>query len=181
MCRTSLSVSPSYDGNSLTVTMFDPTAAWDWDDGAGDGLWTTALNWSSNILPGTSDDVTIGADFSVTLNSVASVNSLTLDGSLTLAAGGSLTLGSSSTFSNTSVFTMSAGALVANGGFTSNGAYTQNGGTIDVQRCQRVQHRVAGRGQRDDDEPECRDDNSQPGHGYRLEHAGRYWGLATST
>ncbi len=120
---------PSYDGNSLTVTLFDPTAAWDWDNGAGDGLWTTALNWSSNILPGTSDDATIGAGFSVTLNNVASVNSLTLDGSLTLAAGGSLTLGSSSTFSNTSVFTMSAGALVANGGFTSNGAYTQNGGT----------------------------------------------------
>ncbi|MFN0051312.1 MAG: hypothetical protein ACKV0T_03925, partial [Planctomycetales bacterium] len=34
-------------------------AAITWDGGAGDGLWTSAANWSSNVVPGAFDDVTI--------------------------------------------------------------------------------------------------------------------------
>jgi hypothetical protein len=52
-------------------------AAISWDDGAGDGLWGSAANWSGDVLPGPNDDVTIGA-YTVYLNVDASIKSLTL-------------------------------------------------------------------------------------------------------
>ena len=50
-----------------------------WDDGGGDGLWLTASNWTTNLLPGALDDVVIdfGGGNTVTLSSgVQSINSL---------------------------------------------------------------------------------------------------------
>ncbi len=121
-------VTPAYNPASLNI-LFGVSPAITWDDDAGNGLWSDALNWSNDILPDQMNNAAIGAGFSVTLDSVASPYSLTLDGTLSLSPGGSLTLSGSSTFSASSVFNMSGGTLIANGYFTSNGAYTQNGGT----------------------------------------------------
>ena len=32
-----------------------------WDNGGGDGLWTTAANWTANTLPGSADTVLFDA------------------------------------------------------------------------------------------------------------------------
>ena len=39
-------------------------AAVAWDGGAGDNLWSSAANWSGDVLPGSADQVTIPAGFS---------------------------------------------------------------------------------------------------------------------
>jgi hypothetical protein len=110
-----------------------------WDDGAGNGLWSDPLNWSSDSLPGQLDDATIGAGFSVTLNSVATINSLALDGNLTLSLGGSLTLGSDTVQGSTAAVTIAAGTLAVNGildvsqfatGVNNVGGTIQGSGTI---------------------------------------------------
>ncbi|RPI83952.1 MAG: hypothetical protein EHM42_07930, partial [Planctomycetaceae bacterium] len=38
-----------------------------WDGGAGDGLWSSALNWSTNVVPGSADDVTLDVAGDVTI------------------------------------------------------------------------------------------------------------------
>src|SRR5262245_7238986 len=50
-----------------------------WDGGAGDGLWTSADNWSGDSVPGANDDVTIdvAGDATITVRGVpAQVQSL---------------------------------------------------------------------------------------------------------
>ena len=49
-----------------------------WDDGAGDGLWSSPLNWSTNAVPGNNDDVQIIGNFTVTVSSSDSCRSLIL-------------------------------------------------------------------------------------------------------
>ncbi|MBV9926160.1 MAG: hypothetical protein JOZ96_14165 [Acidobacteria bacterium] len=61
----------------LTLTL--PTAfaaSKTWTGGGGDGLWTTAANWSGGTVPGSSDDVildntNVGGSYTVTLNAGA--------------------------------------------------------------------------------------------------------------
>ncbi|MFN0051311.1 MAG: hypothetical protein ACKV0T_03920 [Planctomycetales bacterium] len=38
-----------------------------WDGGAGDGLWTSAANWSGDGVPGSSDDLTIDVEGDATI------------------------------------------------------------------------------------------------------------------
>lgn len=49
-----------------------------WDGGAGDGLWSSPLNWSTNTVPGDNDDVEIIGSFTVTVNATDSCRSLVL-------------------------------------------------------------------------------------------------------
>jgi hypothetical protein len=60
-------------------------AAVSWD-GGGDGLnWTSAKNWSGDVVPGASDDITISTGSSVVVSSAMNIN-----GSLTLSNGSRL-------------------------------------------------------------------------------------------
>jgi len=79
-------------------------AAVSWDDGAGDGLWSSATNWSGDVLPGPNDDVTIGA-YTVYLDVDASIKSLTLSAATSqlypyTAASYTITLTGNLTFGN---------------------------------------------------------------------------------
>ncbi len=54
-----------------------------WNGNAGDGLWSTAGNWSSGAVPGDEDVVTIGAD--MTLDIDTTIKELKFSGSPTLS------------------------------------------------------------------------------------------------
>ncbi|MCA9078469.1 MAG: hypothetical protein KDA93_25805, partial [Planctomycetaceae bacterium] len=69
-------------------------AAVTWDGGGGDLLWSNPLNWSGDLLPGPTDDVTLNADGNVTVefdSGASTIASLQLDDSLELT-GGSLVI-----------------------------------------------------------------------------------------
>lgn len=53
-------------------------ASINWTGTAGDGLWTTASNWTPVQVPTAADDVTIDATKTVTVNAAVAFNSLTL-------------------------------------------------------------------------------------------------------
>ncbi len=95
-------VTPTYTGDLVTAgdltIQLNLALTFNWDDGGGDGLWNTAANWSSNIVPGIGDDASIGI-FSVTIAAAADANTLSLaaGGSLSISGGGTLTLANDST------------------------------------------------------------------------------------
>ena len=61
------------------------SVAW---DGGGDGVhWTDPLNWSSDVLPGANDDVTIGSAFTVESAGNVSIKSVTSTGHLSILSG----------------------------------------------------------------------------------------------
>ena len=60
------------------------------------GDWSTAADWESGVVPGSTDDAVINNSNAVTVNGTAVANSLTLDNS-TLTVSGTLTLGTSLT------------------------------------------------------------------------------------
>jgi RHS repeat-associated protein len=91
-----------------------------WTGTAGDGLWSTAANWSTDAVPGSSDEACLPDGASVTLNSgsydVGSVDGS--DASLSLT-GGSLSIDDTSTVSHI-------------GDFYLNGATLSGAGELDV-------------------------------------------------
>ncbi|MFI5459938.1 MAG: hypothetical protein ACHRXM_31345, partial [Isosphaerales bacterium] len=98
------------------------------------GNWDTASNWSSDSVPGASDDVTISIAVTnpITHSSSQSdfVNSITSTDPIVLS-GGSLSIASTSTFSNT--VTLSGGTLAGGPISLTNGATlvgTSSGGTL---------------------------------------------------
>jgi fibronectin-binding autotransporter adhesin len=89
---------------SLEGRMLLAAVSW---DGGGDGVnWTSAKNWSNNVVPGANDDVTIGAIYSVKVSS-----GLTINGSLSLA-GGLLFAGGNQSISGFGAVVMSGGYVV---------------------------------------------------------------------
>ena len=87
---------------AMTVTTLEDRvvpAIINWDGGGGDGLWSTARNWSGDALPGSADDVRIGIGNSVAFNSVAAVKTIDSIGDLTMV-GGKLTSTGGMTFHN---------------------------------------------------------------------------------
>ena len=93
--------------------------------GPSSGDWATASNWSSAVLPGPGDDVTIGSGVTVTHSSGSdSVHSLTVSGSLVLS-GGSLAVAATSSVSN---LTLSGGTLSGTGTLNIT-SFTWSGGT----------------------------------------------------
>jgi hypothetical protein len=98
LSRGSHSLTARYDGEngsyspsvSSAVTQFVGTAVW--TGAAGDSLWNNPENWNGDLVPGTLDDVFIGAGVTVLLGSGSvTVNNLTLNGVLNFT-GGSLTV-----------------------------------------------------------------------------------------
>ena len=99
------------------------------DNSAGNGLWQTAANWSSDVLPGPGDDVCISG-FGVTLALAnPSVNSLvvTVTGALNITGTGTLTLAAASQVDGTLVL---GGTLAGTGDLLVNGSMTWSGGAM---------------------------------------------------
>jgi RHS repeat-associated protein len=94
-------------------------------DGGGDGInWTDPNNWSNNVLPGATDDVTISVASNPTVRiSVGSqsINSLASDEALALD-GGTLSIAAASRINSS--FGMSGGTLSGSGDLTLTGAST---------------------------------------------------------
>lgn len=89
-------------------------AAVAWDGGAGDNLWHSAANWSTNVVPTAADDVTISVPGSplVTFNSSAgsqSIRSLVSDEELSFTGG---TLALTTTANINASMTVDGGTLV---------------------------------------------------------------------
>ncbi|MDP0497315.1 MAG: PEP-CTERM sorting domain-containing protein [Verrucomicrobiota bacterium JB024] len=65
-----------------------------WTGNAGDGLWGSVSNWSTNALPGTGDNAILGANVSsgaVTMNTNAGVGTVVFGGDATSSIGITLT------------------------------------------------------------------------------------------
>ncbi|MGO9915353.1 MAG: hypothetical protein ACLQIB_11655, partial [Isosphaeraceae bacterium] len=101
------------------------------------GDWDTAANWSSDAVPGASDDVTISIAVSnpITHSSSQSdfVDSITSSDPIVLS-GGSLSIANASTFSNTVTLsggTLAGGPISMTNGATMVGTYNNgSGGTL---------------------------------------------------
>jgi filamentous hemagglutinin family protein len=124
-----------------------------WDGGAGTALWSDALNWTTDLLPGTNDlvqlnlvagvtvDHTIGNDSIRGLNSIANNNLIISGGSITLndpattsTLLGALTLSGGVLTNNgnlnTSALNLSAGTLGGTGALNANGVFNWAGGSL---------------------------------------------------
>ncbi|HEY7689486.1 MAG TPA: SBBP repeat-containing protein, partial [Dongiaceae bacterium] len=137
------------DQAAPAITACTGTVQW---IGPANGQWNTAANWSTGVIPISTDDVCIppGANGPVVVGGLAaanqSINSLITNvellfnsGPLTIAnpstfdanytmSGGSLTLNSMATFTGT--VALSSGTLTLNGATGFNGAFNLSGGSL---------------------------------------------------
>ncbi|MGC4039369.1 MAG: T9SS type A sorting domain-containing protein [Flavobacterium sp.] len=108
-------------------------------DGGGDGTnWSSGNNWNPNGVPSSTDAVTIGSAFNVSLNTSTTVASLTVNGSLVIGSGnpnyaltvtGNVTIASGATISATG----NGGNTLNIGGNLSNaGTITDSAGDMDI-------------------------------------------------
>src|ERR1017187_9880609 len=84
-----------------------------WIGGSGD--WNTATNWSTGSLPGTSDNVVIGAGPGITVThsfGTHTVNSIQNEQAFVLSGG---SLGVSSTVQADGLFSVTGGTLTSSG------------------------------------------------------------------
>jgi Secretion system C-terminal sorting domain len=120
----------------LSVCLFCTQTAFSqrtWDGGAGTTAWTDANNWSGDVVPTTSDDVTIieGADVRITTGTIL-CNKLIINGS-TGSGQGKVTVSSGAILNITnSTGTNTSASLVLNGGII------ENNGTMTVTGRQAV-------------------------------------------
>jgi hypothetical protein len=100
------------------------------DNSAGTGLWQTATNWNTDLLPGAADDVCIPAGMNVTLNfGTSSIGSLFVESGASLGlTAPTLTLASTSQVDGT--LAMSAGGIAGNANLTLNGTFNWSGGAL---------------------------------------------------
>ena len=107
-------------------------AAISWD-GGGDGVsWSDAINWSGDVLPGASDDVTInvGGTATITLASgTQTINSLSCDEALVIS-GGSLDIAAASSITAGGSLTLSGGTLTGGGTLTVTSTMVWSSGTM---------------------------------------------------
>jgi large repetitive protein len=101
-----------------------------WTGGAGTDDWDTPANWSTNTLPGSGDDVTIGSGSTVVHadNDSDSINSLTSSGTLEISSG-SLAIASASTAAALTIG-IGGGTLTVNGTLTVSGLLSLMSGTL---------------------------------------------------
>ncbi len=100
-----------------------------WTGAAGDNNWDTAANWSTDSVPGSSDDVTIAIAANVVhSNSVTdSINSLTSAEPVTIS-GGTLSIAAASTINST--LSITGGTLSGAGNVSVSGLVTLTAGTL---------------------------------------------------
>jgi trimeric autotransporter adhesin len=103
-----------------------------WTGGAGDGLWSSAANWSTNAVPLFNDAISVnlgGANVTYDLGTTTLVDMLNGSGTLTVQGTGPLSIAS---LLSTSGFAQTAGSVVGNGNFTVSQSFSQTGGTISL-------------------------------------------------
>jgi uncharacterized repeat protein (TIGR01451 family) len=129
-------VNTQNDANAGNNSDSDPTiiesaCSKDFDNTAANGLWQEPTNWNPDGLPGPTDNVCIGAGFTVTKSAAGgdSINSLTVDNAAGLftLSGGTLSIAAASTI-GASGFTHSNGTLGGPGTLTINGPFIWSGG-----------------------------------------------------
>ena len=100
-----------------------------WTGGGGDNNWDTAANWSTDSVPGSTDDVTIDVAANVvhSNNVTDSINSLTSMEPLTIS-GGTLSIAAASTINST--LSITGGTLTGSGDVTVSGLVTLTVGTL---------------------------------------------------
>ena len=105
-----------------------------WDNETGDGLWTTLLNWNTDLLPAAGDDVVIdlGGISTVTLDDTAvthTIESLLLAEDLEIVDGTLMVTGTNPSILNGDL-TISGGSAVFDG-ITTTGNINVAGGDLD--------------------------------------------------
>jgi uncharacterized repeat protein (TIGR01451 family) len=121
---------------SVTVTITGGTTCGtnQWTGKAADGLWTTPSNWSSGVVPISTDAVCIDPTFAgstITVGGLAAANQTiaSLNSNATISfTSGPLTVTGAATFVN--VLNVSGGTLTLNGASTVQGATNLSGGTL---------------------------------------------------
>ncbi|HLE58275.1 MAG TPA: hypothetical protein VJA85_01370 [Candidatus Limnocylindria bacterium] len=111
-----------------------------WDGGGADNNWSTAANWSSNLVPGAADTAVFNATSTkdATIDVAASVLGVSINmgytGTITQAAGAPLTVGGSNFSQSAGTFVGGSSAITVNGSFTVNtgSAFTATTGTLTV-------------------------------------------------
>jgi hypothetical protein len=100
-----------------------------WTGSAGDNNWDSPDNWSTQAVPGSSDDVTINvaADIMHSNNVADAVNSLNSNQPLTISAG---TLSVATASTNSADLTINGGTFGGAGGLTVGGSLALSSGTI---------------------------------------------------
>ncbi|HET6884554.1 MAG TPA: hypothetical protein VFI31_30650, partial [Pirellulales bacterium] len=101
-----------------------------WTGIAGDGLWTTPGNWSTNAVPTSSDDAVISGNYAITFNSgtqslAAHSIALSSGASLTYNSPNTATVGTSVTLGSGTTVTVDAGAFTS-ANFVDNGTLVFN-------------------------------------------------------
>jgi hypothetical protein len=104
-----------------------PFAPKTWDGGGGDGLWNTAANWNPDGVPTSTNNVTLTAASSTTIN----VNTAGLANALTINSSNiTLNIQSGQSLTASGAFSMSAGTLNTQNAFVSAASYSMTGGTV---------------------------------------------------
>ena len=97
-----------------SVTSADPTCTVTWTGDAGDGLWQTAENWSTDSVPGSSDVACIGSGATVHVTGGSNQVGTVLDEGTLDISGGSLEL-TGSELSTAVTVALSSGSLTGAG------------------------------------------------------------------
>jgi hypothetical protein len=117
---------------TLTILHFpekDLLAQISWDGGAGTTSWMDAANWSGDVLPTATSNVSIGNGFIVVVPSgTALAQTIGNNGNLTISAGATLTVNATSTGGHT--FNNFAGSLTNNGTLNVSNSATANSGLL---------------------------------------------------
>ncbi len=94
-----------------------------WDDGAGDGLWASATNWTGNTAPTSTDIAVIDGSYNVTIGAnancvdlfIGSSATLTLNNSYSLSVGNNFRISSDASNTGAFVDANAAGNLTVTG------------------------------------------------------------------
>jgi RHS repeat-associated protein len=119
-------------------SLADPSCTITWTGAAGDGLWSTAANWSSASVPGASDVVCIGSGETVAVaGGSAAAATVLADGATVRVSAGSLALSGTSNVSRVGTLLLSGGVLTGTATVTvttgltwSDGVMSGSGSTV---------------------------------------------------
>ncbi len=113
-----------------TATSADASCTDTWTGAAGDGLWQSAENWSSDRVPGAEDVACIGAGGTVHLSDAGNVTGTLLSQGRLVISGGSLELTSAAERSSVASLSIEGGTLTGAGSVDVSGSLMWTGGTL---------------------------------------------------
>jgi len=112
------------------ATSADPSCTDTWTGDAGDGLWQTAGNWSTESAPSSSDVACIGSGVTVHITEGTNQAALLKDEGTLEISGGSLELASATEASSVESLTLSGGTLTGAGELDVAGSLSWTGGSM---------------------------------------------------